>query len=64
MPAGTDKNLRKMTVSTSTGKDHRDTMVTSGEAKKTAAERETNETTQYTTGKMSAGSLGGKNTNS
>ena len=57
-------NLRTMKVTTSSGKDANSTQVGQGEAKKTKAWNEKNETTQYTTGKPSHGSTGGMNTNS
>lgn len=57
-------NLRTMKVDSGSGKDVRDTSQLKGEAKKTSAEGAKNETTQYTTGSTSMGSLGGRNTNS
>jgi hypothetical protein len=57
-------NLRKAEYTTKSGKDVKDTMMLSGEAKSTKAFKETNSTSQYTSGKSSFGSLGGENTNS
>lgn len=58
-------NLRKMTVTTESGKDVKDTSMLKGSAKKTKAFEATNETSQYTTsGGVPKGSLGGENTNS
>lgn len=57
-------NIRKMTVGPDKGKDFRDTQVLNGITKKSPVHNAKNETTQYTTGKSSHGSLGGENTNS
>jgi hypothetical protein len=57
-------NLRKMTVTSSTGKDRDSTQVLDGHAKKSSVANVTNETSQYMTGKTEKGSLGGMNTNS
>lgn len=59
-----DKNIRKMVVTPSTGKDFRDTEVNDGVPKKSSVANATNETSQYTTGKTEKGPLGGLNTNS
>jgi len=60
-----NKNLRDMDISTSTGKDVRDTQQLSGEAKGPSIHGGPNEATQYeTAGIGSKGALGGKNTNS
>lgn len=58
------KNVRDMTVTPDQGKDVRDSNVLGGQAKESSAFKAKNETTQYTTGKTSMGSLGGENTNS
>jgi hypothetical protein len=56
-----DRNLRDMKVSTKTpGKLYWETGVCSGEASKTPAESESNETTQYETTMPEKGKLGGK----
>lgn len=56
------KNLRTMKVTPESGKDFRDTQVTSGLGHKTRAFTEMNETTEYRTGKTAKGPLGGENT--
>lgn len=58
------ENLRKKEVTTASGKDVRDTSQLSGSAKRTSAEGEKNETTQYTTKGSAPGPYGGENTNS
>jgi hypothetical protein len=57
-----EKSVRNMTVTTGSGKDVRDTGMLKGEA--SATKKATNETKQYTTGGISKGALGGRNTNS
>ena len=58
-----EKNLRDMKVSTKNpGKLYWETGTCSGEASKTPAESETNETVQYETKMPEHGALGGKNT--
>lgn len=54
-----EKNIRKMTITTETGKDVKTTSMLSGEAKPTKSWKETNETSQYSTGSVSKGALGG-----
>lgn len=61
---GIKKNLRTATFGTESGTDVKSTKQLSGESHKTPAEKETNETTQYTTGRIEKGPLGGENTNS
>ena len=58
------KNVRNMKVTPETGKDFRDTNVTSGVAKPSRAFKATNSTEQYTVGAPPKGDLGGMNTNS
>lgn len=56
-----ERNLRDMSVTTkSPGKPYWETDVISGEAKKTPAETEANETTQYETKSEIKGPFGGK----
>lgn len=57
-------NVRNMVVTSSTGKDFRDTEVVDGHATKSKVANATNSTTEYTTGKTATGPLGGVNTNS
>ena len=60
-----EKNIRKMVVTPDTGKDFRDTQVSSGIAKPGSQFKAKNETNQYTTaGGVPKGNLGGLNTNS
>ena len=59
----TTENLEKAKVTTSSGKDVKDTGQLSGESKITKAEKATNETVKYSTGSAPAtGPLGGMNT--
>lgn len=62
--AGVRKGIRNMSVTPGSGKDVKDTGMTSGQASKTKAWNAKNETSQYTTGKCEKGALGGMNTNS
>ena len=55
-------NLRNMVVTTSSGKDVKDTMQLKGEAKDSLSGK--NETKEYHTGSTSMGKLGGMNANS
>jgi hypothetical protein len=56
-----EKNLRDMEVSTKNpGKPYWETQVCSGEAKRTPAENEANETVQYETKMSEKGKLGGE----
>lgn len=55
-------NLRDMKAPANTGEKYWETGVISGEAKKTPAETESNETVQYETKMPEKGALGGKNT--
>jgi hypothetical protein len=57
-------NLRNMTITTESGKDVTNTQQLSGQAHETPAQKDTNETKQYTTGALKKGTLGGENTNS
>lgn len=65
--AGQKSNLRTLEVTTSSGKDVKDTSMLKGEAKPSAAFRETNQTKEYSSGSSGAagkGPLGGENTGS
>ena len=53
------KNIRDMEVTTSSGKDVKDTEMLSGEAEVTSAEKATNAVKQYETGSTDKGALGG-----
>lgn len=57
------KNLRNMVVTTSSGKDVKQTSMLKGEAKVSSAERESNETKEYSSGASGKGSgpWGGEN---
>lgn len=59
--AGGMPNLRTMKVTTSSGKDVKNTQQLKGEATKTKAEGETNSTEQYYNKAPSKDSLGGEN---
>lgn len=60
-----NKNLRDMVVTTGSGTDVKETQQLKGEAKEAARFRETNATTEYSTGAApKPGSLGGRNTGS
>lgn len=61
-----DKNIRTMTVSTDSGKDVKSTNQLKGEAKESAAFKETNKTTEYSSGSSGKGSgpWGGENSGS
>jgi len=60
MPAYTG-NLRNASFSTSSGKDVKQTKQLANGARPTKAWQSKNKTTEYTTGGMSPGPLGGKN---
>lgn len=55
-------NLRDMKAPANTGPNYWETKVVSGQAEKTPAETEANETVQYETKAPECGALGGKNT--
>lgn len=57
-----ERNLRDLEVTTKSGKLYWETQVVSGQASKTPAESEANETVQYETKAPECGALGGKNT--
>ena len=58
-----EKNIRKMTITTSSGEDVKSTKQLSGEASQTAAWKAKNETVQHMTSKAQMGTLGGKASN-
>ena len=57
---GITKNLRNAEITTSSGKDVKDTMQIKGEAKSSAAFNMKNSMKEYASGSMQKGAMGGK----